>query len=225
MIVEVNADLDLFRPTLRTAEYTLSLEQLHTAPDIPLRSVFWLHAGSDVDFEGALASDPTVTDYRLLSEADGASLYRARHPAETPAVDAYEAAVETDALLVNGRGTGDGWHLKLWLPDRESLSAFRERCADADVPMTIRSMYDDAPQPVNELYGLTERQRETLLLAAQNGYFTIPRDSTLAELADELDLSSQAASERLRRGMRTLVDNVIDTSHPGTETDLDSDER
>ncbi|MUV89266.1 hypothetical protein GJ629_04600 [Halapricum sp. CBA1109] len=63
-----------------------------------------------------------------------------------------------------------------------------------------------------------------LQLAVRRGYFTIPREVTLSELAAELDLSSQAASERLRRGIRTLVQTVLDDQLLD-DREFDSDSR
>lgn len=54
--------------------------------------------------------------------------------------------------------------------------------------------------------GLTTRQRETLRLAADRCYFEIPRRATLADLADELGVSDQAISERLRRDGHIDID-------------------
>jgi len=42
-------------------------------------------------------------------------------------------------------------------------------------------------------------------LARDRGYFRIPRDATLADIADEMGITSQAASERLRLGMAELT--------------------
>lgn len=53
--------------------------------------------------------------------------------------------------------------------------------------------------------GLTSEQYEALTEAIQYGYFEIPRDISLVELAAELDISHQALSERLRRAYRTLI--------------------
>jgi predicted DNA binding protein len=52
---------------------------------------------------------------------------------------------------------------------------------------------------------LTDEQREVLQVAHDLGYFDVPRSATLADVAAELGISSQAASERLRRGHRQLI--------------------
>lgn len=46
---------------------------------------------------------------------------------------------------------------------------------------------------------LTDRQRELLAVADREGYYSVPRETTQAELADLLDLSPATLSERLQR--------------------------
>lgn len=58
-------------------------------------------------------------------------------------------------------------------------------------------------------FGVTDPQREVLLLALERGYYTVPRNASLSDLAGDLGISSQAASERLRRGTQTLVANTL----------------
>jgi hypothetical protein len=38
----------------------------------------------------------------------------------------------------------------------------------------------------------------------------VPRRASLSDIADELGVSTQAVSERLRRGVTTLVTNALD---------------
>ena len=60
-------------------------------------------------------------------------------------------------------------------------------------------------------YGITEDQRELLVGAVDEGYLDIPRACSLEELGREFDISSNAASERFRRGASSLIENTI---HP-----------
>ncbi|PSP50724.1 hypothetical protein BRC67_09015 [Halobacteriales archaeon QH_3_68_24] len=57
---------------------------------------------------------------------------------------------------------------------------------------------------------LTDTQFATLETALESGYYRVPREQTIEELATELDVSHQALSERLRRGHRTLVETVLE---------------
>lgn len=65
-------------------------------------------------------------------------------------------------------------------------------------------------------FGLTASQWKTLALAVERGYYDIPRRCTTAELADELDISAQAVTERLRRGITNLTRHtLLERSPPG----------
>jgi predicted DNA binding protein len=56
---------------------------------------------------------------------------------------------------------------------------------------------------------LTRAQREALGLAFDRGYFDVPRDGSLDEMATNLDISPQALSDRLRRGQRNLLEVAL----------------
>jgi hypothetical protein len=58
-------------------------------------------------------------------------------------------------------------------------------------------------------FGGGDPRREVLLVALEQGYYTVRRNASRAERAGEVDISSQAASERLRRGTQTLVANTL----------------
>jgi predicted DNA binding protein len=56
---------------------------------------------------------------------------------------------------------------------------------------------------------LTERQRECLTVAQRRGYFDVPRECTLAELADALDVDKSTASETIRRGTARVLEQFL----------------
>jgi predicted DNA binding protein len=56
---------------------------------------------------------------------------------------------------------------------------------------------------------LTDRQRECLDVAWRMGYFEVPRDCTLAEVADTLDVDTSTVSETLRRGTARVLERFL----------------
>ena len=42
-------------------------------------------------------------------------------------------------------------------------------------------------------------------MAVEEGYFSVPRGTTLEEIAEEAGITRQAASERVRRGAETVL--------------------
>ena len=59
---------------------------------------------------------------------------------------------------------------------------------------------------------LTDRQREYVTAAYRHGYFEVPRECTLAELADALGVDKSSASETIRRGAMRIIGQFIVSS-------------
>lgn len=56
---------------------------------------------------------------------------------------------------------------------------------------------------------MTEDQQEALEVAYHAGYFAIPREQTQTEITEQLNISRNALSARLRRGHRNLLANTL----------------
>jgi len=54
--------------------------------------------------------------------------------------------------------------------------------------------------------GLTAKQEMMLEVAHKQGYWAVPRGASLEDLAQEMGLSAQAVSERLRRATKVVMD-------------------
>ena len=206
MIVEFWFDVSTLQTALsRAPEMSVEMEDMSSTDSVPLRKMFWATGGDFDAFERGLDEDPTIEDPKCLAEAEGSRLYRVTYPGELPAVEAYRAVVELDGVVLAASTQGNGWNGRIRFPDREAIAEWRDRCEAAELRVNVRAVYSQEESAPEARYGLTDQQREALLTAAASGYFSIPRETSLAGLADELGVSSQAASERLRRGMEKLV--------------------
>lgn len=89
--------------------------------------------------------------------------------------------------------------------------------------MTLERVHNPAvPEDLGLEFSLTDVQRETLLAAHETGYFEVPREATLGDLAEQLGVTDTAASQRLRRGMATLVAATLASSErPDHPDDLE----
>jgi hypothetical protein len=56
---------------------------------------------------------------------------------------------------------------------------------------------------------LTPRQHESLMVANRLGYFEVPREATLAEVAAALDVDKSTASELIRRGSARVLEQFL----------------
>ncbi|WP_458209000.1 helix-turn-helix domain-containing protein [Haladaptatus sp. NG-SE-30] len=171
----------------------------------------WAYADDFDAMDDALADDPSVEDITLLEDLGDERLYRMQWIEQIRVV--VHVLVEEKATILNLHGKEGRWRLRILFPDRDSLSATYDFCQDSGLSVDIRNIYEMSDSRKG-FYGLTEEQHETLMMALESGYYDIPRGSTADDLADSLEISHQAVSERLRRGHRSLVKNALAVS-PG----------
>ncbi len=181
---------------------------------------FWTHDADATALEATLAEDETIYDIKLLDEFDGQALFRIDWPADSNGF--VQTITEYGATVLEAVGTTERWEFQLRFPDEVDIGAFSADCERAGVTLDLKRLYHP-DEPELDTSGLTPTQRETLTTALEAGYFAIPRRITAEELADELGVSDQAVSERLRRGQTTvftslLVSDEVDTAdHPEPE--------
>lgn len=163
----------------------------------------------DEGFESTLGEDETVVAWTRLATGPDGDLYRVRVGADRLAVRAYRHALRLDGYLVDALVDANGWHLRLLFPDRGAVSSFIRRCDADGMEPNVRAIQDADGPHVDPAYDLTSVQAETLQFAVECGYFDVPRRATLETLADRLDVSKQAVSERLRRGLNSLLTDTV----------------
>lgn len=216
IIVDFETDAPILREARAAVpEMTLTVEAEQavdgrdgSAPH-PIHLLFWA-AGGDYDaFEAALEADPTVTDHRRLADTGRSRLYRVVYTEEGMSMTAHAEWVELDATLLEARTNGSGWSIRMRFPDRESVSEFKSWFDERGLPFVVTRMFTAEPPSETRLFGLTEKQRETLQTAWEHGYFDVPRRIDLDALSRELGISDTAVSQRLRRGTATLIENGL----------------
>ncbi|EMA26321.1 helix-turn-helix domain-containing protein [Haloarcula argentinensis] len=157
--------------------------------------------------EEMLDADPTVQSYELVDWTDQTGIYYIEHTPETKLISSV--VTDVNGFLVHTETKGNGWLVRLLLPDREALNTIWEYANENDISLDIIEIYGNTDTGGESSYGLTDEQRIALTTAYENGYFGEPRDISLNEVADEIGLSSTAMSGRLRRGMRNLIAATI----------------
>lgn len=55
---------------------------------------------------------------------------------------------------------------------------------------------------------LTDRQREILIAAVEQGYYTVPRQASIREIADDVDLSVATVVEHLQKIEARILSQV-----------------
>jgi hypothetical protein len=95
---------------------------------------------------------------------------------------------------------------------REVVTALREILDGVQlVKLAVVAGPDSTEQATVDLSALTPKQREGVQLAVVRGYFDDDVDTSLGDLAAELDISKSALSQRLRAAQAKIVTDAFET--------------
>ena len=190
------------QPTLGPLPRITLEPEYWTTLETGARLVFLTAIGDDFDrFERALARDSTVTDPLLIDRSHRRRTYRLQLTDRARSFDTDVAS--HDGRLLEASSTSEGWEIQVRFPDRPALVAFNHTCREDGMTIRVnhlRSWQSDDPVVV----GLTPKQQELLSVAYEEGYFDVPRGISQDELADRMDVSKSAISQRMRRAIAQL---------------------
>jgi hypothetical protein len=183
----------------------LVVEGMTTSDCERLSVVFWADGGDFDTFEHGLERTAAISDVAIWSErTDSGKLYRICLPIERTD---YRAWVARGGVVLDCTLDHEGMVVRMRFPDCEALVDYRNYRADHDGSFELYELTGTSGRP--ERHGtLTPPQRALLAAAVEGGYFEIPREITIAELATTFDISDQAASERLRRALSNVLGDV-----------------
>lgn len=168
---------------------------------------FWVHNSHRETFVANLADQELINEVSEIDALNGKTLYALKWNGETDKL--FQGIQQRGAQVLSATGTPREWEFELRFPDHESLSKFQRYCNREKISLDIARIYNPTRPDSGPWFGLTPVQRETLLLAIERGYYAIPRQCTTLDLAEELGVSDQAITERLRRAIVTLVSNTV----------------
>lgn len=100
----------------------------------------------------------------------------------------------------------DGWYIKQQFANRDELSKYREFWQSVDFSFALDRLYDSTSTDT-EVIGISNKQREALLTAYEAGYFSVPQETTLDDVAEALEISRSALAERLHRAQSHLIEH------------------
>ncbi|MDS0282094.1 bacterio-opsin activator domain-containing protein [Haloarcula onubensis] len=163
-----------------------------------------------------LRGDAAVESVATLDEYDDRALVRVRWTAlEAPFLDLLD---ETDGVLSDAKFTGGKWRTTLRFPDESAFSDFYAASEQRGLGLELRAV--SGARFAEHGDALSAVQRKALEAAFAAGYFEVPRRTTLAGLAQQLDRSEQAVSEALRRATANYLRATLASEEPdGTVAD------
>lgn len=188
-------------------DYSIQLTQFVPIGE-QLVPYFWVETTAIEAIEPVLRDNDCIADVTKYDERAGQTLCKIDW--KQPLDELLTVFIETNVLVSEAYGTPDLWKFELVASDRNELVAFQSACHDRDIPVKFRRVFQSAPSSTERME-VTEKQLEILELAYERGYFEVPREVTVTELAEDLDISPQAASKRLRRGLVNALGFVLQT--------------
>lgn len=185
---------------------TIELESL-----VPLSGgttpVVWIENDDHDELEAQIGGHPTVQSVERIERLSERSLYALEWTVEYDHLFRYIRDEDIHLLVVEG--SPEEWRWTLRFRTHTSLSAFQDYCDESRIALDVRRVYNIPEQQTETEFGVTAPQREALILAVREGYYDLPHETNTTELGDQLRISDQAVTERLRRGIGTLVRNMV----------------
>jgi len=188
----------------------------------PASRIFYYYIeSSDFDrFEDGLRNDSTVADFERVIEArDQEAIYCVEYSGEGILLSPVISAA--NGVVLDKENDGSSWQFRIWMTERADLRHIWDYAQQNDIDIELLRVNEYASLGDTDA-GLTDSQREALLVALETGYFEEPRNATLGEVAAELDISQPAAGGLIRRGVRRLIiSSLLDESK--TQSNYKSD--
>lgn len=173
----------------------------------------WVRGASPIEedqIEETAGRHADVKNVTLIDEVNDKYLLRIEWVSHHEGV--LRAITETGVTLLSGVGSKGTWTFEVRSDAHGGISEFQEYCHDHDIPAELASLHSMAALKNEAEHGLTDTQREALLLAYERGYYRSPREISLEELASEVGITGQSFGSRLRRGIHRLIGNTLTSS-------------
>jgi len=184
----------------------IECERIVDTGDDSVAPLLWVRGTDEEAIREALEADPTTTAVELLSSFDEEWLYRMEWVDRVDLV--LQMVTNSEATVVEAWTDHGRWYLRVMYPDREGLSRTVDYCEENGIGFEVEVIREMEGEPSGR-FGLTDEQYDALTAACEAGYLAVPRETDLDELADELGISHQALSERIRRGTDALVTETL----------------
>lgn len=168
---------------------------------------FWVQSPDVEAVEEALRESAVVETVTVVDEIEDETLFRVDWDEDIDGV--VEAIADAEAMILEARGHGDHWSFQIRFHEYETMSRFYRDLVDKDISVELEGVNNQSPSSRSADFGITPGQHEALQLALRRGYFSVPRETTLVDLAEELGISDSAVSQRIRRGLTNVLSTTL----------------
>jgi len=194
---------------------TIELERVIPTVEKPL-PFFWIETDDPEGVRVSIRDRSAVSEFREVERFEDGVLFEVAWDIDAPGL--IQGIVESNLTLLSATCSSDRWRFQFRGPDGDSIVVFQEYCRDHDIVATLHRLQTTAEFRTERAGLVTSKQRETLLLALEEGYFDTPRRTSLAQLGAMLGVSRQAVASRLRRGHRNLIFDTYLAGDRSSET-------
>lgn len=216
IVTEFVVDTPILRPVLQGAPNTeIRWEGTSSQLNGPTHVLAWISSDDFEAVEEAIEEGPSARDVTMMVDMGERRLYRMDFTEFAREVDLLPKIIEVGGVLEQSVGTEDGWWCQARFPDREAFQTVYQFCRDHEIGFEFERIFESPTQGSGDsiLPMLTDKQREALECACNEGYFDIPRRTTMVELADNLGISDTALSQRLHRAQASICAYLFDTTN------------
>ena len=208
------AQITLTTLLLETAVTRIPDEEIHFEDYCVLRSGgiglrFWIASSTVEEFKKGLEEDETVSSSEILIQDHSRYLFQIQLSECGKAKSYIQLLGEFGGEVLDNKRANGHWRIQLRFPDHAALQGFYDYFhADSDISMIVDKIHRERNFD-GQSFGLTPEQREAVQTACEQGYFDVPRGVTLESISDELGVSDQAVSERLRRAQKRVFEQIF----------------
>lgn len=200
-----------------TQDSSAAVTSVSEAGTDPSSGKFFYHVQSaDFDrFDDGLGSDRTIGDFeRVIEIGEGQAIYRFEYTDSAKILSPIISAA--NGVILEMGNEGSSWLLTVWMSERANLDRLWDYAGQHDIDIELLRLNEYGRLGTADV-GVTDSQREALLVAFERGYFEEPRTATLSEVATELEVSQPAAGGLIRRGTRRLIESCLLTESGDAE--------
>ena len=196
------------------SDVTIELVDVRSDPRGQFHSILCVTGNSHESLTRAIAADPSIIDHRVLEFGGNRCLVDVELGTRSPSVEAYRLLTKFRGVLIKAISDGRHWQVTAYFSSSDEASSYFKRLEETSLrPLSISVESEHGVCEFRSGAAVTPPQREALILAIQRGYFSVPKETSLEQVASELGISQQALSERLRRGTRTLIEDAVLLEH------------
>lgn len=186
-----------------------------------LTPYFMISGVPNAVFEAAARADDSVDALQQIQDAEPGTMYRATWGDHVESLVQGYTGEGTSTL--KAKGTANGWVLRMRFDHQAQVGEFTGFLRDRGFSFDLIRLHEMAYAQTGSQFGLTPKQHDALVTAWQMGFFDLPRETSMAAVAEVLDITPQSLSDRLRRAQKTLIGDTLRMTVPGSQESIPND--